>query len=199
MPDTLLGAWVLEAACRQTAAWAESKDFADIGIAVNISARQFHQPDFVTSVLETLRRTGANPRNIEIELTESTLVNDVEEVVARMSELKTHGLRFSVDDFGIGYSSLSYLQRLPLDKLKIDISFVRRILTDPSSSAIAQAIISLARALNLDVIAEGVESEEQRHSLAQLGCHSYQGFLISRPLPALQFEAMMTRLAAANR
>jgi EAL domain-containing protein (putative c-di-GMP-specific phosphodiesterase class I) len=194
-----LGAWVLEAACRQTAAWAESKDFADIGIAVNISARQFHQPDFVTSVLETLRRTGANPRNIEIELTESTLVNDVEEVVARMSELKTHGLRFSVDDFGIGYSSLSYLQRLPLDKLKIDISFVRRILTDPSSSAIAQAIISLARALNLDVIAEGVESEEQRHSLAQLGCHSYQGFLISRPLPALQFEAMMTRLAAANR
>jgi EAL domain-containing protein (putative c-di-GMP-specific phosphodiesterase class I) len=116
-----------------------------------------------------------------------------------MSELKTHGLRFSVDDFGIGYSSLSYLQRLPLDKLKIDISFVRRILTDPSSSAIAQAIISLARALNLDVIAEGVESEEQRHSLAQLGCHSYQGFLISRPLPALQFEAMMTRLAAANR
>lgn len=191
-----LGAWVLETACRQEAAWAESREFADIGISVNISARQFHQPDFVRSVLETLRRTGANPRNIEIELTESTLVSDVEAVVERISELKTHGLRFSVDDFGIGYSSLSYLQRLPLDKLKIDISFVRRILTDPSSSAIAQAIISLARALDLDVIAEGVESEEQQRCLARLGCHSCQGFLISRPLPAAHFEAMMTGMSA---
>ncbi len=193
-----LGAWVLEAACRQTAAWAQSKEFASLGIAVNISAQQFHQPDFVSGVLETLRRNGANPRNIEIELTESTLVNDVEDVVARMSELKTHGLRFSVDDFGIGYSSLSYLQRLPLDKLKIDISFVRRILTDSSSGAIAQAIISLARALDLEVIAEGVESEEQRLCLAQLGCHSCQGYLIGRPLPASQFEAMMTGLAVVN-
>jgi EAL domain-containing protein (putative c-di-GMP-specific phosphodiesterase class I) len=191
-----LGAWVLEAACRQAAAWAESREYADIAISVNISARQFHQPDFVRSVLETLRRTGANPRNIEIELTESTLVSDVEAVVERISELKTHGLRFSVDDFGTGYSSLSYLQRLPLDKLKIDISFVRRILTDPSSNAIAQAIISLARALDLEVIAEGVESEEQRRCLARLGCHSCQGFLISRPLPAAQFEAMMTGMSA---
>ncbi len=189
-----LGAWVLDTACRQAAAWAESRQLAGIGISVNISARQFRQPDFVSSVLETLRRTGANPCNIEIELTESTLVSDVEDVIARMSELKTHGLRFSVDDFGTGYSSLSYLQRLPLDKLKIDISFVRRLLTDPSSSAIAQAIISLAHALGLEVIAEGVESEEQRLCLARLGCHSCQGFLISRPLPTLQFEATMANL-----
>jgi diguanylate cyclase (GGDEF)-like protein len=187
-----LGAWVLETVFRQVAAWAEIREFDPIRISVNISARQFRQPDFVSDVLETLRRTGTNPRSIEFEITESTLVSDVEEVIARMSELKTHGIRFSVDDFGIGYSSLSYLQRLPLDKLKIDISFVRRILVDPSSSAIAQAIISLARALELEVIAEGVESEEQRDYLAQLGCHACQGFLVSQPLPAMQFEAMMT-------
>ncbi len=194
-----LGVRVLEAACRQTAAWTELQEFVDIGISVNISARQFRQPDFVGSVLETLKRTGANPRNIEIELTESALVSDVEEVVERMSELKRHGIRFSVDDFGIGYSSLSYLQRLPLDKLKIDISFVQRLLTDTNSSAIAQAIISLARALNLDVIAEGVESEEQRDYLSQLGCDSCQGYLISRPVPALQFEALMAGLTIAHR
>jgi EAL domain-containing protein (putative c-di-GMP-specific phosphodiesterase class I) len=128
--------------------------------------------------METIERTGADPYNLEIELTESTLISDVEEVVAHMAELKEIGIRFSVDDFGVGYSSLSYLQRLPLDKLKIDMSFVRHIVTDPSSRAIAQAIISLARALELDVIAEGVESEEQRSYLAQLGCHSSQGYLI---------------------
>lgn len=183
-----LGAWVLTAACRQSAVWAKSRQFADVSISVNISARQFHQPDFVKSVLDTLWRSGANPCNIELELTESTLVSDVREVVARMSELKAHGLRFSVDDFGVGYSSLSYLQRLPLDKLKIDMSFVRKILTDPSSSAIVQAIISLARALDLDVIAEGVESEEQRDCLVRLGCNFCQGFLFGRPLPAAQFE-----------
>lgn len=186
-----LGAWVLTAACRQAAEWAETRKFANLGISVNVSARQFRQPDFVKNVLETLRRTRANPRNIEFELTESTLVSDVEEVVTRMSELRAHGLRFSVDDFGVGYSSLSYLQRLPLNKLKIDMSFVRKIQIDPSSSAIAQAIISLARALDLDVIAEGVESEEQRACLAQLGCHFCQGFLFGRPVPAAQFEAEM--------
>jgi diguanylate cyclase (GGDEF)-like protein len=186
-----LGAWVLMAACRQAAAWAGSSRFADLGISINISARQFRQPDFVRDVLETLSRTGANPRNIEFELTESTLVSDMDQLIARMSELKAHGLRFSVDDFGVGYSSLSYLQRLPLDKLKIDISFVRNILTDPSSSAIAQAIISLARALGLDVIAEGVESEEQRACLAQLGCHSIQGYLTGRPLAIRNFEGAM--------
>jgi diguanylate cyclase (GGDEF)-like protein len=193
-----LGAWVLHAACQQAAAWAESEEFADIGIAVNISPRHFRQPDFVRSTLETLRRTGANPRNIEIELTESTFISDVEETIAHMSELKARGIRFSVDDFGVGYSSLSYLQRLPLDKLKIDISFIRRILIDPSSSAIAQAIISLGRALRIDVIAEGVESEEQRNYLAQLGCHSYQGFLISQPLPILQFQALMAGRTATD-
>jgi len=194
-----LGAWVLEAACRQSAAWQSSRDFAHIAISVNISARQFRQPDFVRSVLETLRRTGADPHGIEIEVTESTLVSDVEEVIARMSELKTQGIRFSVDDFGVGYSSLSYLQRLPLDKLKIDMSFIRRILTDPSSSAIAQAIISLARALNLEVIAEGVESEEQRLYLAQVGCHRYQGYLTSRPVPASQFEELMIGMTVVKR
>jgi diguanylate cyclase (GGDEF)-like protein len=193
-----LGAWVLEEACRQTSTWAASRKYAQISISINVSARQFREPNFVRDVLETLSRTGANPHNIVLELTESTLVSDVEQVVARMSELKTYGLRFSVDDFGTGYSSLSYLQRLPIDKLKIDISFVRRLLIDPSSSAIANAIISLARALDLEVIAEGVECEEQRNSLARMGCHFFQGYLIGRPAPVSQFEAMMANFAVAN-
>jgi EAL domain-containing protein (putative c-di-GMP-specific phosphodiesterase class I) len=193
-----LGAWVLEEACRQTSTWAASRKYAQISISINVSARQFREPNFVRDVLETLSRTGANPHNIVLELTESTLVSDVEQVVARMSELKTYGLRFSVDDFGTGYSSLSYLQRLPIDKLKIDISFVRRLLIDPSSSAIANAIVSLARALDLEVIAEGVECEEQRNSLARMGCHFFQGYLIGRPAPVSQFEAMMANFAVAN-
>jgi EAL domain-containing protein (putative c-di-GMP-specific phosphodiesterase class I) len=164
---------------------------AGISIAVNISARQFRQPDFVGKVLDTLVRTGIRPGTIELELTESLLVDDVDQVVARMSELRAHGLRFSVDDFGVGYSSLSYLKRLPLDTLKIDMSFIKDILVDPGSSAIAQAIISLAHAMDLKVIAEGVESEEQRDYLDRLGCHSCQGYFFGEPVPAAQFEQRM--------
>jgi diguanylate cyclase (GGDEF)-like protein len=185
-----LGDWVVEAACRQAALWTRPA-LAGISIAVNISARQFRQPDFVRKVLDTLIRTGAQPGSIVLELTESLLVDDVDEVVARMSELRAHGLRFSVDDFGVGYSSLSYLKRLPLDTLKIDMSFIRDILVDAGSSAIAQAIISLAHAMGLSVIAEGVESEEQREYLDRLGCHSCQGFLFGPPLPAGEFEERM--------
>ena len=189
-----LGEWILEAACRQAAAWARQGAMGTITLAVNISARQFHQPDFAQTVMDTLRRTGADPRNIELELTESSLVEDVEQVAARMAELKACGLRFSVDDFGVGYSSLSYLKRLPLDKLKIDISFVRDILIDSGSSAIAHAIISLAHAMDLHVIAEGVESEAQRDYLAVLGCHSYQGNLFGAPAPAAEFEKRLVRV-----
>jgi diguanylate cyclase (GGDEF)-like protein/PAS domain S-box-containing protein len=183
-----LGDWVLENACAQVAAWAGRTDTANISIAVNISARQFRQPSFVDKVLAALERTGANPQNIKLELTESMLVENIEDVIAKMTELKSHGLKFSLDDFGTGYSSLAYLKRLPLDQLKIDSSFVRDILLDVGSRAIAQSVISLGRALGLSVIAECVETEDQRDLLCRLGCHAFQGFLFSRALPLDLFE-----------
>jgi len=191
-----LGNWVLDAACKQIAAWAGRKDKAHITVAVNISARQLRDPDFVKNVLTTLDRTGANPKNLKLELTESMFVDDVEGVIAKMTELKSHGLSFSLDDFGTGYSSLAYLRRLPLDQLKIDQAFVRDILVDAGSGAIAQSIISLSKAMGLSVIAEGVETDAQRQFLAQLGCHSFQGFLFSRPVPVGEFELLFPRLAA---
>jgi diguanylate cyclase (GGDEF)-like protein/PAS domain S-box-containing protein len=184
-----LGSWVLETACRQIAAWGQQKGSSHIKLAVNISARQFRQPDFIEQVLAVLERTGANPQNLQLELTESMLVENIEEVIAIMAELKSHGVRFSLDDFGTGYSSLSYLKHLPLDQLKIDRSFVRDMLTDASSGAIAQTLISLGRAMGLSVIAEGVETEAQRGFLAGLGCYTYQGFLFSKPLPLEQFRS----------
>jgi len=183
-----LGDWVLDAACKQIAAWANRKDSRAITVAVNISARQFRNPDFVDNVLRTVRRTGAPPQNLKLELTESMLVDNIEDVVAKMADLRSYGLRFSLDDFGTGYSSLAYLRRLPLDQLKIDQAFVRDVVNDASSGAIAESIVSLSKAMGLSVIAEGVETGEQRDFLARLGCHSFQGFLFSRPVPLQQFE-----------
>jgi len=183
-----IGKWVLDAACAQIAMWTARKQTAHLSISVNISARQFRQPDFVAEVLMALNSSGANPRNLKLELTESMLVENVEDVIDKMTELKLHGLRFSLDDFGTGYSSLAYLKRLPLDQLKIDRSFVRDILVDESSAAIAQTIVSLSRAMGLPVIAEGVETEAQREFLIRIGCHAFQGFLFSQPLPLKEFE-----------
>lgn len=193
-----IGSWVLEAACRQIAAWSGRRQASHLAIAVNISARQFRQPDFVEQVLGTLGRTGANPRCLRLELTESMLLENVEEVIGKMAELKSHGLRFSLDDFGTGYSSLAYLKRLPLDQLKIDRSFIRDILTEESSTAIAQTIISLSRAMGLPVIAEGVETGEQRDLLARMGCHAFQGFLFSKPLALAEFEGQWLPAAKAS-
>jgi diguanylate cyclase (GGDEF)-like protein/PAS domain S-box-containing protein len=186
-----IGDWVLEDACAQLALWAGRKDAAHLTVAVNISALQFRQPSFVEHVLATLRHTGANPVNLRLELTESMLADNLEDIILKMTELKSHGLRFSLDDFGTGYSSLAYLKRLPLDRLKIDRSFVRDMLVDATSGAIAQTILSLGRAMGISVIAEGVETEEQRGYLTGLGCHSFQGFLFSRPLPLDNFEEFM--------
>jgi diguanylate cyclase (GGDEF)-like protein/PAS domain S-box-containing protein len=183
-----LGDWVLETACNQIAAWAKRPEPAYVSVAVNISARQFHQPDFVEKVLSALDRSGAAPQNLELELTETLLADSIEEVIAKMTELRAHGLRFSLDDFGTGYSSLAYLKRLPLDQFKIDRTFVQDILLDASSGAIAQTIISLSRAMGLPVIAEGVETEEQRDFLVDLGCHMFQGYLFSHPLALNEFE-----------
>jgi diguanylate cyclase (GGDEF)-like protein len=192
-----LGEWVLETACMQIAAWAHSDEMAHLTIAVNISARQLRQSDFVNRVLNILHRTGANPKNLKLELTESMLVDNIEDVIGKMKRFKAHGIGFSLDDFGTGYSSLSYLKRLPLDQLKIDCSFVRDILEDTSSRAIAQSIISLSQAMSLSVIAEGVETEEQRECLVQLGCHSFQGYLFSRPVPVEEFETLLPMYNAA--
>ncbi len=189
-----LGQWVLQTACEQLATWSRQAGLAHLSIAVNVSARQFHQRDFVSDVLATLARAGANPRRLKLELTESLLVRDVEDVIEKMSALKAHGVGFSLDDFGTGYSSLSYLKRLPLDQLKIDQSFVRDILLDADDAAIARMIVALANSLGLAVIAEGVETEAQKAFLAAQGCDAYQGYLFSRPLPVDEFESLATRL-----
>jgi diguanylate cyclase (GGDEF)-like protein/PAS domain S-box-containing protein len=186
-----IGNWVLETACEQIVTWAKRSETAELAVSVNISARQLRQPEFVDQVLTTLERTGADPHRLELELTESMLVDDIEDVIAKMTLLKSHGLRFSLDDFGTGYSSLTYLKRLPLDRLKIDRSFVRDILVDDSSGAIAQTIISLSQAMGLPVIAEGVEAEEQRELLVNLGCHAFQGYLFSRPVPVEELELLL--------
>ena len=188
-----LGDWVLETTCALLAGWAARPEMAHLTVAVNVSARQFRHRDFVDQVLAVLGRTGANPQRLKLELTESLLVDDVEDVIAKMTALKAKGVGFSLDDFGTGYSSLSYLKRLPLDQLKIDQSFVRDILTDPNDAAIAKMVVALAESLGLVVIAEGVEIEAQRDFLARHGCHAYQGYLFSRPLPLEEFEAFVQR------
>ena len=186
--------WVLQTACKQLAVWAHRPEMAELTLAVNVSAREFRQPDFATEVLAIVDATGAKPERLKIELTESVLIDNVEDVIIKMNALKARGLGFSLDDFGTGYSSLSYLKRLPLDQLKIDRSFVRDILTDHNDAAIAKMVIALADTLALDVIAEGVETEAQRDFLAGLGCHAYQGYLFSPPLPIEEFEAFAARV-----
>ncbi len=189
-----IGHWVMETACAKLADWAARPEMAHLTVAVNVSARQFHHPHFVDQVLAVLDVTGANPRLLKLELTESLLVDDIEGVIVKMSALKQKGVTFSLDDFGTGFSSLSYLKRLPLDQLKIDQSFVRDILTDPNDAAIAKMIIVLAESMGLAVIAEGVETAAQRDSLASQGCHAYQGYLFSRPLPLAEFEAYVRHI-----
>jgi EAL domain-containing protein (putative c-di-GMP-specific phosphodiesterase class I) len=182
-----LGKWVLETACKQLVAWAGQLETAHLTVAVNVSARQFRQPAFVRQVLEIIERTGANPAQLKLELTESLLVANVEHTIDIMKALKAKGISFALDDFGTGYSSLAYLKRLPLDQLKIDKSFVRDVLTDPNDAAIARTILGLGHTLGLDVIAEGVETRSQRDFLAEHGCRAYQGYLFGRPVSAEQF------------
>jgi diguanylate cyclase (GGDEF)-like protein/PAS domain S-box-containing protein len=185
-----LGQWVMQSACAQLALWATQPDMAHLTVAVNVSAMEFNDPGFVAKVFAILQQTGANPKSLKLELTESLLVNKIDEVIEKMFVLRAKGIGFSLDDFGTGYSSLSYLKRLPLDQLKIDQSFVRDVLVDPNDAAIAKTIVALAQSLGLGVIAEGVETQAQRDFLASAGCHAYQGYWFSRPLPVDGFEAM---------
>lgn len=178
-----LGQWVLVQACTQVRAWADNPLTAHWTMAVNVSALQFAQSDFVQKVEAAVQSTGANPGRLKLELTESMLLSDVPGVIVKMKQVKALGVRFSLDDFGTGYSSLSYLKLLPLNQLKIDQSFVRDLLTDPNDKAIAHAIIGLGHSLGLKVIAEGVETPEQRDMLADLHCDAFQGYLFGKPMP----------------
>ncbi|MFZ4536627.1 EAL domain-containing protein [Propionivibrio sp.] len=186
-----LGYWVLETACAQLAAWASQPDKAHLTLAVNVSARQFSLPNFVELVLAAIEHTGARPDKLKLELTESLLLENAEDIILKMNALKARGVGFSLDDFGTGYSSLSYLKRLPLDQLKIDQSFVSDLLTDPKDAAIARTVVTLGHSLGLTVIAEGVETAAQKDFLASLGCLAYQGYFFSRPLPLDGFEAFL--------
>ncbi len=176
-----LGRFVLRTACEQLVRWSRLPGMRHLSVSVNVSARQFRQPGFVTEVLDVLRDTGAEPRLLKLELTESMLLGDIEDTIGRMTLLKNEGVGFSLDDFGTGYSSLSYLKRLPLDQVKIDQSFVRDVLTDPNDAAIVRTILALADSLDLDVVAEGVETTGQLTFLKLHGCSGFQGYLFGRP------------------
>ena len=186
-----LGQWVLDQACMTLARWADDPVLAPLALAVNVSPRQFRQPDFVQQVLSTLAMTGATARRLKLEITEGLLLQDVDDSASRMTELKAYGVGFSLDDFGTGYSSLSYLKSLPLDQLKIDQSFVRDVLNDPNDASIVRAIVMLGASLGLQVIAEGVETAAQQAFLARHNCHTWQGYLLSPPVPAAEFEAVV--------
>jgi diguanylate cyclase (GGDEF)-like protein len=179
-----LGQMVLDAACCQLVRWADQPEQADWIMAVNVSALQFTQDDFVDCVAMALELSGANPSLLKLELTESMLVGDVTDVIAKMRSIKAMGVSFSLDDFGTGYSSLAYLKRLPMDQLKIDQSFVRDLLTDPDDAVISQTIVSLGHNLGMQVIAEGVETQGQHDALVAMGCDAFQGYLFARPVAA---------------
>jgi len=185
-----IGNWVLETACVQLASWKNNPAMNDLMLAVNVSALQFRQTDFIDTVRNIIQRTGANPYRLKLELTESMLVENVDDIIQKMLTLKAHGIGFSLDDFGTGYSSLSFLKRLPLDQLKIDQSFIRDVHSDPNGAAIAKTIVALGKSLGLHVIAEGVETREQRDFLTNAGCYAYQGYLFSRPLTLIDFEEL---------
>jgi diguanylate cyclase (GGDEF)-like protein/PAS domain S-box-containing protein len=185
---SIIGYWVIDTVCKQLVEWETSEHLKNICISVNVSPNQFNQFNFLEQVFDILDFTGANPRLLKLELTEGFSIKDIEDVIAKMTCLKQRGVGISLDDFGTGYSSLSYLKRLPLEQLKIDQSFVRDILIDPNDAAISKMVIVLADSLGLTVIAEGVETEEQRYFLESQGCYKYQGYLFSHPLPIWQFE-----------
>ncbi|WP_062057746.1 bifunctional diguanylate cyclase/phosphodiesterase [Cellvibrio sp. OA-2007] len=183
-----MGNWIFATACAQLVEWSKSAQTADIILSINVSARQFQHPDFVAQLLGIIEQSGAAPYKLKLELTESMLVANQQEIITKMDALKSHGIKFSLDDFGTGYSSLSYLKRLPISELKIDKSFVKDILIDPNDAAIARMIIRLAQSMELTVIAEGVETKEQRDWLEKEGCLKYQGYYFGRPVPVDKFN-----------
>jgi diguanylate cyclase (GGDEF)-like protein/PAS domain S-box-containing protein len=193
-----IGTWVLETACAQIKEWEKKESTRELQLAVNVSARQFRQTDFVAMTRGIIEQSGIDPRYLKLEMTESMVIDNVADTIEKMHKLKTLGLTFSMDDFGTGYSSLAYLKRLPLDQLKIDQSFVRDISNDPNDAAIVQTIITMGNTLGMNVIAEGVETQEQLNFLRLHGCATYQGYLFSRPVPLADFEQLLERQASLN-
>ncbi|MBU1691068.1 MAG: EAL domain-containing protein [Gammaproteobacteria bacterium] len=193
-----IGLWVLETACAQIKAWENNPHTRELRIAVNVSARQIHQQDFVAQVQQVLLETGANPTRLKIEMAESLMFDNLSDTITKMQALRAIGVSFSMDDFGTGYSSLSYLTRLPLDQIKIDQSFISAIGADPNGATMVQAIITMGNALGLNVIAEGVETEAQQGFLDLNGCHTHQGYLFSRALPLAEFEQFMNLQVALH-
>jgi len=190
-----VGSWVLATAAAQSGAWRERYGDRTPMVAVNISARQFAQDDFVEQVAEELARSGAEPADLCLEITESVLMDDVDRTLATLTRLKGLGVHLAVDDFGTGYSSLSYLRRFPVDSLKVDRSFVDGLGSEPEDSAIVAAIVNLAHTLGLEAVAEGVETEQQLVELASLGCDQAQGFYLSVPVSAEELTALLARQA----
>jgi diguanylate cyclase (GGDEF)-like protein/PAS domain S-box-containing protein len=186
-----IGQWVLNTACAQLKVWQQEALTRDLVLSVNVSSQQFRQPDFVSEVLSVVNQHEIDPSRLKLELTESLLLDDIEETIANMNALRAVGIRFSMDDFGTGYSSLQYLKRLPLDQIKIDQSFVRDITTSSSDNAIVHTIIAMAKSLNMSVIAEGVETRQQRQLILDGGCTDYQGYLFGRPMPIEEFNALL--------
>lgn len=186
-----IGTWVLKTACSQLKLWQNDASTRDLTIAVNVSAMQFRQPEFVAQVRQILQDAGAKPALLKLELTESLLLANVDDIIAKMRELKQLGIYFSLDDFGTGYSSLQYLKLLPLDQLKIDQTFVRDISANTNDAAIVKTIVVMSETLGLNVIAEGVENLAQRDFLNMHGCHCFQGYLFGKPLPIAEFEARL--------
>jgi EAL domain-containing protein (putative c-di-GMP-specific phosphodiesterase class I) len=186
-----IGHWVLEEACAQLKIWEQNHLTSNLTLSVNVSARQFHQADFVDQVQTVVKHYGINPKRLKLELTESILLKNIEDVVESMNVLNEIGVRFSLDDFGTSYSSLQYLKKLPLAELKIDQSFVRDIELDSSDQVIVRTIIAMAHNLELNVIAEGVETEGQRELLINSGCNAFQGYLFGKPVLLSEFESLL--------
>ena len=191
-----IGEWVLKTACAQLAEWGDDSQHEALTVAINVSARQLNQGDFVDTIKRVISQTGARADRLRLELTESMLQDNVGSTIVKMDALRLLGVRFSLDDFGTGYSSLSYLKRLPLDVLKIDKSFVDDIFADPSDAAIVRTIIALARSLDIDVVAEGVETAEQLEWLLDHGCVLFQGYLFSPPVHKDQASKMLMQLSS---
>jgi len=191
-----IGHWVLETACRQLRLWSQSEATRQLNLAVNISPKQFGREWFVSEVADIIDRTGADPARLQLEITEGMLLRNVEDAISKMSQLRKLGVSFALDDFGTGYSSLAYLQRLPINILKIDRSFVRDLGIDERSEAIARTVIQMGQSLGLDVLAEGVETERQRNLLAARGCTKFQGYLFGRPVPIEIFREQLALAAA---
>ncbi|MCX7097914.1 MAG: EAL domain-containing protein [Methylococcales bacterium] len=187
----LIGYWVLRQGCMTLAHWAKSPATRHLKLAVNVSARQFRQDNFVELVMLALQESGANPNLLKLEITESLIMENSDDTIAKMYAIKQLGVGFSMDDFGTGYSSLSYLQKMPLDQLKIDRAFVRDLVEDSQEASIIRIILALGQSLGLTVIAEGVETAVQWNYLHKCGCLIFQGYLFGKPMPLAEFEALI--------